>query len=97
MIWWTSRSCSSKPKEPASNIYHHGEMLPTNAYPELKRVRAPGCKFRAVPWWKQAEEFDAFGGPILMTTNCHHPGPGQLPRSHLHDRNGRLSGCTPHR
>lgn len=21
-------------------------------------------------WWKQAEEFESFNGPILMTTNC---------------------------
>lgn len=51
------------------NIYTHGEMLPTNAYPELKKYKHLVGNYGG-SWWKQAEEFDAFGGPILMTTNC---------------------------
>lgn len=51
------------------NIYTHGEMLPTNAYPGLKKYKHLVGNYGG-SWWKQAEEFDAFGGPILMTTNC---------------------------
>ncbi|HPR35223.1 MAG TPA: hydroxylamine reductase, partial [Anaerolineaceae bacterium] len=51
------------------NIYTHGEMLPTNAYPELKKYKHLVGNYGG-SWWKQAQEFDSFGGPILMTTNC---------------------------
>lgn len=51
------------------NVYTHGEMLPTNAYPALKKYKHLVGNYGG-SWWHQAEEFDAFGGPILMTTNC---------------------------
>jgi hydroxylamine reductase len=51
------------------NIYTHGEMLPTNAYPELKKYSHLAGNYGG-SWWKQSKEFTAFGGPILMTTNC---------------------------
>lgn len=51
------------------NIYTHGEMLPTNAYPELKKYPHLAGNYGG-SWWKQSKEFTAFGGPILMTTNC---------------------------
>ncbi len=51
------------------NIYTHGEMLPTNAYPELKKYKHLVGNYGG-SWWRQADEFDSFGGPILMTTNC---------------------------
>jgi hydroxylamine reductase len=51
------------------DIYTHGEMLPTHAYPELKKhPHFYGHYGRA--WQNQKREFDAFPGAILMTTNC---------------------------
>jgi hydroxylamine reductase len=51
------------------NIYTHGEMLPAHAYPVLKKYPHFVGNYGG-SWWHQKEEFDAFGGPILMTTNC---------------------------
>jgi len=51
------------------NIYTHGEMLPANAYPELKKHSHLIGNYGG-SWWHQREEFESFGGPILMTTNC---------------------------
>ena len=51
------------------NIYTHGEMLPTNAYPALKKFKHLVGNYGG-SWWHQAEEFASFNGPILMTTNC---------------------------
>ena len=51
------------------DVYTHGEMLPSHYYPKFKKyVHFAGNYGNA--WWKQKEEFTAFGGPILMTTNC---------------------------
>jgi len=51
------------------NIYTHGEMLPANAYPELKKFPHLVGNYGGA-WQEQAREFDAFPGAILMTTNC---------------------------
>ncbi|MFH1084882.1 MAG: hydroxylamine reductase, partial [Chloroflexota bacterium] len=51
------------------NVYTHGEMLPANAYPGLKKYPNLVGNYGG-SWWHQREEFDAFGGTILMTTNC---------------------------
>jgi len=51
------------------NIYTHGEMLPANAYPSFKKYEHFVGNYGS-SWWHQREEFEAFGGPILMTTNC---------------------------
>ena len=51
------------------NIYTHGEMLPANAYPGLKKYPHLAGNYGS-SWWHQATEFEQFGGPILMTTNC---------------------------
>lgn len=51
------------------NIYTHGEMLPANAYPELKKFDHLKGNYGG-PWQKQKTEFEEFGGPILVTTNC---------------------------
>ncbi|MHB1296688.1 MAG: hydroxylamine reductase [Anaerolineae bacterium] len=51
------------------SIYTHGEMLPANAYPAFKRYPHLAGNYGNA-WWRQAEEFEAFGGAILMTTNC---------------------------
>ncbi len=51
------------------NVYTHGEMLPCNAYPELKKFPHLAGNYGGA-WQDQAKEFDAFPGAILMTTNC---------------------------
>jgi hydroxylamine reductase len=51
------------------NIYTHGEMLPANAYPAFKQYPHFVGNYGG-SWWMQREEFESFGGPILMTTNC---------------------------
>jgi hydroxylamine reductase len=50
------------------NIYTHGEMLPTHAYPELKKHSHLAGHY-GTAWQNQAKDFAAFPGAILMTTN----------------------------
>lgn len=51
------------------NIYTHGEMLPCNAYPELKKHKHLIGNFGGA-WQDQQKEFDGIPGAILMTSNC---------------------------
>lgn len=51
------------------NIYTHGEMLPTHAYPKLKKYPHLKGNF-GTAWQNQQEEFDNIPAPILFTTNC---------------------------
>jgi len=51
------------------NVYTHGEMLPTHAYPKLKAFKHLVGNYGG-PWQKQKKEFGEFGGAILGTTNC---------------------------
>ena len=51
------------------NVYTHGEMLPTHAYPGLKKYAHFYGHF-GTAWQNQFKEFPNFPGPILMTTNC---------------------------
>ncbi|MBU2497795.1 MAG: hydroxylamine reductase [Proteobacteria bacterium] len=51
------------------NVYTHGEMLPTHAYPELKKYPHFYGHY-GTAWQNQFKEFGQFPGPILMTTNC---------------------------
>ena len=51
------------------NVYTHGEMLPTHAYPELKKYPHLYGHYGGA-WQNQKREFDVFPGAILMTTNC---------------------------
>ena len=51
------------------DIYTHGEMLPANAYPELKKFKHLKGNYGG-SWWHQKKEFESFNGPILLTTNC---------------------------
>jgi len=53
----------------AINVYTHGEMLPCNAYPRLKKYKHLVGNFGGA-WQNQRNEFDEFPGVILMTTNC---------------------------
>lgn len=51
------------------DIYTHGEMLPAHYYPLLQQY--PNLKGNyGNAWWRQKEEFEAFNGPILFTSNC---------------------------
>ena len=50
-------------------VYTHGEMLPTHAYPELKKYPHFYGHY-GTAWQNQLKEFTAFPGAILMTTNC---------------------------
>ena len=51
------------------NIYTHSEMLPAHYYPAFQKYPNFVGNYGNA-WWKQKEEFEAFHGPILMTTNC---------------------------
>jgi len=51
------------------NVYTHGEMLPAHAYPELRKFKHLAGNYGG-PWQKQKQEFAAFPGAILVTTNC---------------------------
>ena len=51
------------------DVYTHSEMLPAHYYPFFKKYPNFVGNYGNA-WWKQKEEFAAFGGPILMTTNC---------------------------
>jgi hydroxylamine reductase len=51
------------------NVYTHSEMLPAQAYPAFKKYQHFAGNYGG-SWWHQREEFESFGGPILMTTNC---------------------------
>jgi hydroxylamine reductase len=62
------------------NVYTHGEMLPTLAYPGLKKYSHLAGNYGGA-WQDQQKEFDQFPGAILMTTNCI-----QKPRDSYRDR-----------
>jgi hydroxylamine reductase len=51
------------------DVYTHGEMLPANSYPELKKYEHLVGNYGG-SWWHQKKEFESFNGPILMTSNC---------------------------
>lgn len=56
-------------KEMGINIYTHGEMLPCNAYPALRKYKHLVGNYGGA-WQDQQKEFAKFPGAILMTTNC---------------------------
>ncbi len=62
------------------DIYTHGEMLPAQSYPAFKKYGHFAGNYGG-SWWAQKKEFEAFNGPILMTTNCLVP-----PRDSYRDR-----------
>ena len=51
------------------DIYTHSEMPPAHYYPAFKKYPHFAGNYGNA-WWKQKEEFEAFNGPILLTTNC---------------------------
>src|SRR5699024_2688049 len=56
-------------KDTGVDVYTHSEMLPANYYPKFKKYDNFVGNYGNA-WWKQREEFEAFNGPILMTTYC---------------------------
>jgi hydroxylamine reductase len=51
------------------NVYTHGEMLPCNSYPALKKYKHLVGNYGGA-WQDQRQDFEAFPGSIVMTTNC---------------------------
>ena len=51
------------------DVYTHSEMLPAHYYPAFQKYPNFVGNYGNA-WWRQKEEFESFGGPILMTTNC---------------------------
>lgn len=51
------------------NVYTHGEMMPGNTYPELKKFAHLAGNYGGA-WQDQQREFAAFPGAIVMTSNC---------------------------
>ncbi len=51
------------------DVYTHSEMLPAHYYPAFKKYPHFAGNYGNA-WWKQRDEFEKFGGPVLMTTNC---------------------------
>ena len=61
-------------------VYTHGEMLPAFMYPKLAAHPNLAGHFGGA-WQLQKDEFEAFGGAILATTNCVlHPKPSYADR-----------------
>ena len=51
------------------DIYTHSEMLPSHAYPHLKKFKHLFGNYGGA-WHRQLQDFESFNGPILFTTNC---------------------------
>ncbi len=51
------------------NVYTHGELLPANTYPGLKKYPHLAGNYGGA-WQLQKMEFGKFPGPIIVTTNC---------------------------
>ncbi|MET1755787.1 hydroxylamine reductase [Novosphingobium sp. RD2P27] len=51
------------------NVYTHGELMPANAYPGLKRYAHLAGNYGGA-WQDQQKDFAAFPGAIIMTSNC---------------------------
>ncbi len=56
-------------KDSGVDVYTHCEMLPAHAYPAFRKYPHLRGNYGNA-WHKQNEEFEAFNGPVLMTTNC---------------------------
>ncbi len=75
------------------DVYTHSEMLPAHYYPAFKKYDNFIGNYGNA-WWKQKEEFEAFRGPILMTTNCVVP-PAASYKDRLFTTGATgITGCT---
>ena len=68
------------------NVYTHGELLPGNSYPNIKKYPHLVGNYGGA-WQEQQVDFTKFKGAILMTSNCiQKPMPGY---------EGRIFTCGP--
>jgi hydroxylamine reductase len=51
------------------DVYTHSEMIAAHYYPKLKRFAHLAGNYGNA-WWNQDEDFGAFNGPIIVTSNC---------------------------
>ena len=51
------------------DVYTHSEMLPAHYYPKFKQYKHFVGNYGS-SWWHQRQDFEAFNGPVLFTTNC---------------------------
>ncbi len=56
-------------KDTGIDVYTHSEMLPAHYYPAFKKYEHFVGNYGG-SWATQLKEFEAFNGPIVMTTNC---------------------------
>jgi len=56
-------------KDTGINVYTHGELLPAHGYPKLRAHPHLAGNFGGA-WQNQHNDFAAFPGPIVMTSNC---------------------------
>ncbi|HQT46714.1 MAG: hydroxylamine reductase [Acidocella sp. 20-63-7] len=56
-------------KDRGINVYTHGEMLPAHGYPKLHAYPHLVANYGGA-WQNQQQEFAAFPGAIVMTSNC---------------------------
>ena len=56
-------------KHAGVDVYTHGEMLPSHAYPAFKKYAHLYGNYGG-SWYTQRDEFEKFNGPVLVTTNC---------------------------
>ena len=56
-------------KDKGINVYTHGEMLPAHSYPKLHAYPHLAGNYGGA-WQNQQQEFAAFPGAIVMTSNC---------------------------
>ncbi len=75
------------------DVYTHGEMLPAHAYPVFKKYEHLVGNYGG-SWPFQKEEFEAFNGPVLVTTNCLVP-PKESYRDRIYTTGPvGFAGCT---
>lgn len=51
------------------DVYTHGEMLPAHYYPFFEKYDNLYGNYGG-SWWTQGSDFESFGGPVLLTSNC---------------------------
>ncbi len=51
------------------DVYTHGEMLPAHYYPFFEKYDNLYGNYGG-SWWSQTQDIEAFGGPVLFTSNC---------------------------
>ncbi|MGC4122761.1 MAG: hydroxylamine reductase [Myxococcales bacterium] len=56
-------------KDQGVDVYTHSEMISAHYYPKLQAHPHLAGNYGGA-WWRQDVEFEKFGGPILMTSNC---------------------------